>query len=86
VREAWVYFGADKTPSSLRFPALSTNIKRVVKTRVLPVFTAVDRYFHGLVCNLLLRGGRGLLPECELSEEYLGHNLAEHCLEDTRVV
>jgi len=27
--------------------------------------------------------GRVLLPECILPEEYLGHNLDEHCLGDT---
>ena len=42
--------------------------------------------FSGLVCNLLLWGGRGLSPECALPEEYLGHNLDEHCLKDTGVV
>jgi len=40
----------------------------------------------GLVCDLLLRGCRGLLPECALPEEYLGHNLDEYCLEDTWVL
>jgi len=39
--------------------------------------------FSGLVCDLLLRGGRGRSPECAWPEEYLGHNLDEHCLEDT---
>ena len=42
--------------------------------------------FSGLVCNLPLRGGLGLSPECTLPEEYLGHNLGEHCLEDTGAV
>jgi len=42
--------------------------------------------FSGLVCNLLLKDGRGLLPECALPERYLGHNLEEHCFEDTGVV
>jgi len=32
---------------------------------------------------VLLRGGRGLLPECALQQEYFGHNLGENCLEDT---
>jgi len=31
--------------------------------------------FGWLVCDLLLRGGRGLSPECALPEEYLVHNL-----------
>jgi len=35
-----------------------------------------------LVCDLLLRVGRGLLPNFALPEEYLSHNLSEHCLED----
>ena len=39
--------------------------------------------FRRLVCDLLLRGGRGLSPDCALPEEYLGHNLDEHCLEQT---
>jgi len=42
--------------------------------------------FSGLVCDLLLRCGRELSHECALPEESLGHNLDEHCLEDTRVV
>ena len=42
--------------------------------------------FSRLVCDLLLRGGRWLSPECALPEEYLGHNFDEHCLEDTGVV
>jgi len=37
----------------------------------------------GLVCDLQLRIGPGLSPECALPEEYLGHNLNEHCSEDT---
>jgi len=42
--------------------------------------------FSGLVCDLILRGGRGLSPKCALLEEYLqvDHNLGKHCLEDTR--
>jgi len=39
--------------------------------------------FSGLVYDLLLRDGGGVSPECALPEEYLGHNLDEHCLEDT---
>ena len=30
--------------------------------------------FSGLVCDLLLRGVRGLSPKCALPEEYLDHN------------
>jgi len=39
--------------------------------------------FSGLVCDLLLRGGRELSPECALPEEYLDDNCDVHCLEDT---
>jgi len=42
--------------------------------------------FIGLVCDLLLRGGRGLSPECTLPEECLGHDLSEPCVEDTGAV
>jgi len=42
--------------------------------------------FSGLVCDRLLWGGRGLSPQCTLTEEYLGHDLDEHCLEVTGVV
>ena len=42
--------------------------------------------FSGLVCDLLLRVGRGLLPNFSLPEEYVGHNLGEHCLENIRAV
>jgi len=44
--------------------------------------------FSGLVCDLLLSGGQGLSPDCAFKrpEEYLGHNLGEHCLEDTGAV
>jgi len=40
--------------------------------------------FSGLVCALLLRGGRGLSPDGALPEEYLSHNLDGHCLEHNR--
>ena len=36
----------------------------------------------GSVCDLLLDGR--LLPDCAIPKEHLGHNLEEHCLEDTR--
>ena len=42
--------------------------------------------FSGFVCNLLLRGGRGLSPDCALPEEHLSHNLNEHWLEDSGAV
>jgi len=38
--------------------------------------------FSGLVCDLLLRGVRGLSPKCALPEEYLDHNCQKsfsHC-------
>ena len=58
-----------------------------VRSRVtVHIFVLSFRPFSGLVCDLLLRGGRGLSPEDALLEEYLGHNFDEHCLEDTRVV
>jgi len=48
------------------------------------VFTTQERKKEsGLICDLILRGGRGLLPEGALPEEYRGHNLDEQCLEDT---
>jgi len=31
-------------------------------------------------CDLLLRDARGVSPECTLPQEYLRHNLDEHCL------
>jgi len=37
----------------------------------------------GLVYHLLLRGGRGLSPDCTWPEEYLSHNLGVLCMEDT---
>jgi len=40
--------------------------------------------FSGLVYDLLLRGRRGLSPDCVLPQEYLIHNLDVHCLENNR--
>jgi len=42
--------------------------------------------FSGLVCNLPLRGGRGLSPDCALPKEHFSHNLNGHWLEDSGAI
>ena len=75
-------FILNKKPKKSRM--CSQLLKRV--EGVAALVTNKQTIFGWLVCDLLLRGGRGLSPECALPEEYLGHNLDEHSLEQTEVV
>jgi len=72
--------GAPPLPTSGHVPCLPMRLSCLLCTCGLGLCP-----LSGLVCDLLLRGGWGLSPECALPEEYLRHNLDEQCSENTRV-
>jgi len=75
-----------------RYPKVHCPYPSLIMFPALPILSCLSLLymcglglcpFSGWVCDLLLRGGQGLSPECASPEEYLSHNFDVHCLQDT---